>query len=139
MTRMIAIAVIGAFAVTATALAQGSGSGAHMPQKDPQMHKGSGAGSPAGHTVKGDTGPSSMAFQAANERMHRDMTIVYSGNADIDFVKGMIPHHQGAIDMAKVVLAHGKNAEIRKLAEDVIKAQQGEIAMMTEWLKKNAK
>jgi uncharacterized protein (DUF305 family) len=51
----------------------------------------------------------------------------------------MIPHHQGAIDMAKIVLAFGKNAEVKKLAEDVIKAQEGEIAMMREWLKKNGK
>ena len=69
--------------------------------------------------------------------MHKDMTIKYSGNADADFARGMIPHHQGAIDMAKVVLAHGKDPEIRKLAEEIIKAQETEIAWMKEWLKKN--
>ena len=71
--------------------------------------------------------------------MHKDMTIKYSGNADADFTRGMIPHHQGAIDMARVVLAHGKDPEIRKLAEEIIKAQETEIAWMKEWLKKNAK
>jgi uncharacterized protein (DUF305 family) len=50
----------------------------------------------------------------------------------------MIPHHQGAIDMAKVLLAFGKNPELRKLAEDIIKTQEQEIAWMKEWLKKNS-
>ncbi len=82
---------------------------------------------------------STKAFVEVNDKMHKDMAIQFSGDADVDFVRGMIPHHQGAIDMAKVVLAHGKDAEIRKLAEDVIKAQTGEIAMMNAWLAKNAK
>lgn len=82
---------------------------------------------------------STKAFEAANEKMHKDMAIQFSGNADVDFVRGMIPHHQGAIDMAKVVLEHGKDPAIRKLAQDVIKAQTEEIAMMNEWLKKNGK
>jgi uncharacterized protein (DUF305 family) len=81
--------------------------------------------------------PSTMAYMQGMERMMKDMMVPYTGNADVDFVRGMIPHHQGAIDMAKVVLEHGKNPEIRKLAEDIIKAQEGEIAWMQDWLTKN--
>lgn len=86
---------------------------------------------------KGDTGPSSKAFAAANAKMHEAMDITFTGNADIDFVRGMIAHHQGAIDMAKVELEHGKDAELRKLAEEIIAAQEGEISMMKDWLAKN--
>jgi uncharacterized protein (DUF305 family) len=51
----------------------------------------------------------------------------------------MIGHHQGAIDMAKVELAHGKDPELRRLAEDIIQAQEAEIADMQAWLKVHAK
>jgi uncharacterized protein (DUF305 family) len=80
--------------------------------------------------------PSTTAYRAANARMHRDMDIRFTGDADRDFAAGMIPHHQGAIDMAKVVLANGKDPELRKLAEDIIKAQEGEIAFLKAWLAK---
>jgi hypothetical protein len=86
-------------------------------------------------TPNAQASPSTKAFIAANERMHQGMMIEFTGDADMDFVKGMIPHHQGAIDMAKIVLEHGKDPQTRKLAEEIVKAQAAEIAMMTAWLK----
>jgi uncharacterized protein (DUF305 family) len=90
-----------------------------------------------GHAMTGDMGPSSMAFIEANDRMHKDMAIEYTGNADVDFVRGMIPHHQGAVNMAKIVLEHGQDPEVRKLAEGVIAAQEAEIKWMQDWLARN--
>ena len=86
---------------------------------------------------KGDQGPSSQAFTKANARMHEGMAITYTGKADVDFAKGMIAHHEGAIDMAKVELEFGTDPNLRALAQEVIKAQETEIARMKDWLAKN--
>jgi uncharacterized protein (DUF305 family) len=83
--------------------------------------------------------PATKAFEAVNDKMHKDMAIAFSGNADVDFAKGMIPHHQGAVEMAAVVLKYGKDPELRKLAREIIKSQQIEIAFMKKWVAKNAK
>lgn len=73
---------------------------------------------------------STREFRAANNAMHRAMEIRYSGNADRDFVAGMIPHHEGAIEMARIVLRHGSAPEVKRLAEEIIRAQEAEIAQM---------
>ncbi len=77
---------------------------------------------------------STKGNEEAMSAMMKNMMTPYTGNADVDFVKGMIPHHQGAIDMAKVVLQYGKDPEALKLANDVVAAQEGEIAFMNSWL-----
>ena len=79
---------------------------------------------------------STKRYEAAMAGMMRGMMMPMTGKPDLDFVKGMMPHHRGAIDMAKVVLRYGKDPEIKKLAEDVVKAQESEIAFMKDWLAK---
>ncbi|MBK3403031.1 DUF305 domain-containing protein [Methylorubrum populi] len=86
-------------------------------------------------TDKADT-PATKAFRDVGAEMHRDMDIRYTNDVDVDFVRGMIPHHKGAVAMAKVALEHSKDPEIRKLAEEIIKAQDVEIAQMEAFLKK---
>jgi uncharacterized protein (DUF305 family) len=61
-----------------------------------------------------------------------------AADPDVAFVRGMIAHHQGAIEMAKVRLQYGKDEQTKKWADDVIREQQREIAEMQDWLKKNA-
>jgi uncharacterized protein (DUF305 family) len=87
----------------------------------------------------GDTSPSSEAFRAANEKMHHGMAVPLTGDTDADFVRGMIPHHQGAVDMAKVELAYGKDPELRKMAEGIIAGQSREIEFMRQWLAAHGK
>lgn len=86
-------------------------------------------------TDKTDT-PATKAFRDVDAAMHRNMDIRYSNDVDVDFVRGMIPHHKGAIGMAKVALQYSKDPEIRKLAEEISKAQDVEIAQMETFLKR---
>jgi uncharacterized protein (DUF305 family) len=83
-------------------------------------------------TAAADSGES--AFLAENrEAMLRMMTGMESpsvGDVDRDFVAMMVPHHQGAIDMARAELRHGRNEQLRRIAQEIIIDQQQEIAVM---------
>ena len=73
---------------------------------------------------------------ASMDKMHMAMGAVKrSGNSDVDFVRLMLPHHQAAIDMAKTQLLHGKDPQMRRLAQEIITDQQLEIELMQRWLK----
>ena len=96
-------------------------------------HQGHGTPAPAAQEAA-----STRDFRAANDRMHMDMAPAFTGNADRDFAAGMIPHHQGAIDMATVVLRYGTDPEMRALALSVIQAQTAEIAQLRAFLARTA-
>ena len=77
------------------------------------------------------------AYKGAMQAMMGGMMLPYTGNADVDFIKGMVPHHQGAVDNARIVLQYGTDPDVRKFAEGVIAAQEAEIKWMNDWLAKN--
>lgn len=117
MTRLVLAAALAATLSFAQAQAQQGGHAGHMPMQ-----------------AMGSV-PYAAEMQSAMDRMHADMAVPLTGDADVDFVRGMIPHHQGAIDMAEIVLKNGKDPAIRSLAEAVIAAQTKEIADMQAWLR----
>lgn len=123
--------------IAAPAVAQHSHGPAHQAPRQPTA---AGHGGHAGHGAMNMEGmsPAAKAFAEANAKMHKDMTIQFSGNADTDFARGMIPHHQGAIDMAEIMLKYGRDPSVKKLANEIIAAQKKEIAQMRGWLQKNA-
>lgn len=75
-----------------------------------------------------------ISMAAAMARMDRDMMTPSSGNPDRDFARMMIPHHQGAIDMAEAELRFGHDPVLRRLAEGIIVEQQQEIVLMRQSL-----
>jgi uncharacterized protein (DUF305 family) len=80
-----------------------------------------------------------IPFKKSMDKMHKDMMMKSSGNIDIDFLKGMIPHHQGAIDMAEELIKKTKDPELKAFAQKIIEAQKAEIKQMQDWLKKREK
>jgi uncharacterized protein (DUF305 family) len=68
--------------------------------------------------------------------MHTAMHVAYTGDADRDFARLMIPHHQGAVDMALAEIRYGKDERLRRLAQEIIVEQQQEIAVMQLTLRK---
>jgi len=79
------------------------------------------------------------AMHHDSHKMHKDMMIKPSGSIDIDFLKAMIPHHQGVVDMSEELIKKSKDAELKAFAQKMIDDQKAEIKMMQDWLKKREK
>lgn len=91
-----------------------------------------------GMAMKPGAAAADSSMMSSMEKMSKDMAAVpMSGDADRDFAGMMMPHHQGAIDMAKYELAHGKDPVMLKLARGVVAAQEKEIGEMKAWLAKH--
>jgi uncharacterized protein (DUF305 family) len=90
-------------------------------------------------TMKPAATPADKAFAASMKTMMTSMNVKPTGKPDEDFALMMIPHHQGAIDMAKVELQYGTDPELRQLATDIVAAQDKEIAQMKAWLERNGR
>jgi hypothetical protein len=95
-----------------------------------------------GHDMAGAAMPgmsdASKAYMDAMKKMDAPMMeALQSPDPDVAFIAGMIPHHQGAIDMARAVLNYGKDEKVKAWAEQIIKAQEAEIAEMQAWLKEH--
>lgn len=91
------------------------------------------------HGAHGGMSPASQAYMDAMTKMDADMkAMAMTGKAGVDFALMMIPHHQSAIDMAKAYLASNEgDADLTKLSNDIVAAQEAEIAFLKDWLKKH--
>jgi uncharacterized protein (DUF305 family) len=104
-----------------------------MMQMMATMQGGATAGTPMAAAGMSDAG---KAYMDAMRKMDPPMMAAVQGSdPDVAFVTAMIPHHQGAIDMAKAVLQYGKDERVKEWANEIIKAQEAEIAKLQEWLK----
>ena len=122
--RILAIAVATAFLGAGAAIAEQPAASAKPP---------------ASATMPVVSSPADQTMMQGMKKMQADMAAApVTGNTDKDFVAMMLPHHQGAVDMAKVELQYGRNPAMRKLARDIVAAQDREIALMRAWQSKQA-
>lgn len=130
MTRLLLASVTAAFFISSASAQQAP---SPMPGMGPMQ--GMGMKGMEKMAPSPDDSASTKAYKAAMMKM-MDAMPKFTGDADVDFMTHMRAHHQAAIEMAKVLLANGKDAETKKLAQEIIVAQEKEIAMIDAWLKK---
>jgi uncharacterized protein (DUF305 family) len=123
--RLISLATTATVAATSFALAQ----------DPPRTHHVGGAMSlqyVADRSPGSEEQPFLSENHAAMNEMMADMTIKPTGDVDRDFVAMMVPHHQGAVDMAKAELKYGHNEQLHRLAQEIVATQQREITVMRD-------
>jgi hypothetical protein len=121
--RVIALATTTAIAAVSLALAQGSTSAYHLRGAMPVQYI-------ADRPDYSAEQPFLSENDAAMNKMMADMTVKPTGDVDRDFVAMMVPHHQGAVDMAKAELTYGHNEVLRRLAQEIVVNQGQEISVM---------
>ena len=124
-------------ALSVALLSQASAQDAAPTDAEPPAH-GAHSRDMGSKDAAGGSTAAARAYDEVNARMHRDMAVALSGDPDRDFAEMMIAHHQGAIDMAKVVMEHGRDPEIHALAEEVVEAQEREVIFLRDWLARTA-
>jgi uncharacterized protein (DUF305 family) len=143
MQRTAALAAWLAVACVCAAAAQPTNTMPGMAPAAPASPTAPTAPAPAGKKLLGTAfvplNAATPGYKQAMDKMMAGTDAPYSGDADHDFVTHMVPHHQGAIDMAEIELKYGADAKLKQLAARIISAQQREIAFMQAWLEKHPK
>jgi hypothetical protein len=121
--RVISLATTASVAATSLALAHAPTSADHVRGTMPVQYV-------ADRSDYSDEQPFQSENDIAMNKMMADMTVKPTGDVDRDFVAMMVPHHQGAIDMAKAFLRYGHNEQLRRMAQEIVVTQQQEIAAM---------
>src|ERR1700738_2835202 len=121
--RVISLATTASVAATSLALAHGPTRAYHVRGAMPIQYV-------ADRSDYSDEQPFLSENDAAMNKMMADMTVKPTGDVDRDFVAMMVPHHQGAVDMAKAELRYGHNEQLRRLAQEIVVTQQQEISVM---------
>jgi uncharacterized protein (DUF305 family) len=121
--RAISVATTASFTATSFALALD-------PPKTHLIREATSIQNVADHPGQPGEQPFLSLNEAAMKKMMADMAIKPTGDVDRDFVAMMVPHHQGAVDMAKAELEYGHNEQLRRLAHEIVAKQQQEITVM---------
>jgi hypothetical protein len=121
--RVISLATTASVAATSMALAQGPTPAHRIHQTMPIQYV-------ADRQDNSDETQFLSENQTAMNKMMKDMAVKPTGDIDRDFVEMMVPHHQGAVDMAQAELKYGHNEQLRRLAQEIIVTQQQEITVM---------
>jgi uncharacterized protein (DUF305 family) len=128
--RVISLAATASVAATSLALSHGPTRAHHIRGTIPVQYGTMPVQYVAGRSDYSDERPFQSENDVAVNKMMADMTVKPTGDVDRDFVAMMVPHHQGAIDMAKAFLRYGHNEQLRRMAQEIVVTQQQEIAAM---------
>lgn len=123
-------------AMPAAAQAPRSGTALPKPTPDPMITHPTPAPTDAapGGTPAGADSPATAAYKQAMQKMMSAADAPYSGDPDRDFVAGMLPHHNAAVEMARIEMQYGHDPELKQLAHDIIVSQNKEIVFMRRWM-----